>query len=251
MHIHLPKPLHGWPEFLGEVGIIVIGVLIALGAEQVVEAVHDRHVAAKTREALNDEIAGNLGIVEVRAAAEPCVERRLNTLRQMVDQWGRTGSFETPRLVALAPGFRVFLPRYEAAISSGRFARLSREEQYRFGSIVNGFRLYDELQAPESLAWAKLRILQSGPDALSETDRTVIRQALQEATYLDFAARTSAKQLLARADRFGFKPDMRQFRDFAPQLWKSGRFAPSICLDINTSPDEAARITGQVTRLPQ
>lgn len=34
MHIHLPKPLHGWREFLAEVGIIVLGVLIALGAEQ-------------------------------------------------------------------------------------------------------------------------------------------------------------------------------------------------------------------------
>jgi hypothetical protein len=38
MHFHLPKPLHGWREFTGEVGIIVIGVLIALGAQQVVEA---------------------------------------------------------------------------------------------------------------------------------------------------------------------------------------------------------------------
>jgi hypothetical protein len=32
MHFHLPKPLHGWREFAGEVGIIVLGVLIALGA---------------------------------------------------------------------------------------------------------------------------------------------------------------------------------------------------------------------------
>ena len=31
MSIHIPKPLHGWREFVGEVGIIVIGVLIALG----------------------------------------------------------------------------------------------------------------------------------------------------------------------------------------------------------------------------
>ncbi len=37
MHFHLPKPLHGCREFTGHVGIIVIGVLIALGAEQVVE----------------------------------------------------------------------------------------------------------------------------------------------------------------------------------------------------------------------
>jgi hypothetical protein len=31
MHFHLPKPLHGWREFAGEVGIIVVGVLIARG----------------------------------------------------------------------------------------------------------------------------------------------------------------------------------------------------------------------------
>ncbi len=30
MHLHLPKPLHGWREFPGEVGIIVIGVPLAL-----------------------------------------------------------------------------------------------------------------------------------------------------------------------------------------------------------------------------
>jgi hypothetical protein len=34
MHIHLPKPLHGWREFVGEVGIIAIGMPIAPGAAQ-------------------------------------------------------------------------------------------------------------------------------------------------------------------------------------------------------------------------
>lgn len=42
MHLHLPKPLHGWRAFAGEVGIIVLGVLIALGAEQLVETIHKR-----------------------------------------------------------------------------------------------------------------------------------------------------------------------------------------------------------------
>ena len=31
MRVSMPKPLHGWREFAGEVGIIVLGVLIALG----------------------------------------------------------------------------------------------------------------------------------------------------------------------------------------------------------------------------
>ncbi len=37
MHVHLPRPLHGWRELVGEVGVIVLGVLIALGAGQIVE----------------------------------------------------------------------------------------------------------------------------------------------------------------------------------------------------------------------
>ena len=49
MHVHLPKPFHGWREFIGEVGIIVIGVLIALSAEQFVEFVHDRAQAGTVR----------------------------------------------------------------------------------------------------------------------------------------------------------------------------------------------------------
>ena len=41
MHVHLPKPLHGWRAFVGEVGIIVLGVLIALGAGQIAESAHE------------------------------------------------------------------------------------------------------------------------------------------------------------------------------------------------------------------
>jgi hypothetical protein len=33
--IRISPNLHGWRQFVGEVGIIVVGVLIALGAEQV------------------------------------------------------------------------------------------------------------------------------------------------------------------------------------------------------------------------
>jgi hypothetical protein len=37
MDIHKPKPWRGWPGFMTEIGIIVIGMLIALGAVEVVE----------------------------------------------------------------------------------------------------------------------------------------------------------------------------------------------------------------------
>ena len=52
MRFLLPKPIHGWRAFSGEVGIIVIGVLIALGAQQVAERVRDRQLADQTRAAV-------------------------------------------------------------------------------------------------------------------------------------------------------------------------------------------------------
>jgi len=65
MHFHLPKPLHGWREFVGEVGIIVIGVLIALGAEQAVEAIHHRAQVDYAVKKLRAESMDNGGAVNL------------------------------------------------------------------------------------------------------------------------------------------------------------------------------------------
>ena len=49
MEIHKPNPIHNFREFLKEVGIIVLGVLIALGAEQTVEALPTRSPARRSK----------------------------------------------------------------------------------------------------------------------------------------------------------------------------------------------------------
>jgi len=60
MRVKLPKPLHGWREFVGEVGIIVLGVLIALRAQQVVETMQTHQRIRETRAALDAELSRNL-----------------------------------------------------------------------------------------------------------------------------------------------------------------------------------------------
>ena len=66
MHFHLPRPLHGWREFAGEVGIIVLGVLIALGAEQVLSSIHDRSEARHAR----DNVVYEVNRTSTSSAAE-------------------------------------------------------------------------------------------------------------------------------------------------------------------------------------
>lgn len=85
MHIHLPKPLHGWRAFVGEVGIIVIGVLIALSAEQVIETVHAHQRIRETRAALDAELSRDLAAFEWRASHRSCVRPRVAEL----DRWAK------------------------------------------------------------------------------------------------------------------------------------------------------------------
>ena len=82
MHFHLPKPLHGWREFAGEVGIIVLGVLIALAAEQGVERLHERTQVNEIRSALKAELADTRARWEFMRAADACERQRLDALQK-------------------------------------------------------------------------------------------------------------------------------------------------------------------------
>jgi hypothetical protein len=64
MDIHKPKPWHGVRELLKEIGTIVIGVLIAIGAEQAVEALHHRAQAREAAGKLRTESEENRPVVD-------------------------------------------------------------------------------------------------------------------------------------------------------------------------------------------
>ena len=66
-----PRPVRNWRGFLKEVGIIVLGVSIALAAEQAVEWFHWHNRVAEARKAIATETATNIsyGIRRMRYAA--------------------------------------------------------------------------------------------------------------------------------------------------------------------------------------
>ena len=88
MHVHLPKPLHGWREFAGEVGIIVFGVLIALGAEQAIEAIHWHRQVSEFRQTVDAELGDDWAAYQYRIQQEPCVKRRIGEVQQWLAAHG-------------------------------------------------------------------------------------------------------------------------------------------------------------------
>lgn len=76
----------GQRGFLAEVGIIVLGVLVALSGEQAVQALRWSHLVAQQREVLSDELRGALTEASVRLLQRPCFERRLRELRVVLER---------------------------------------------------------------------------------------------------------------------------------------------------------------------
>jgi hypothetical protein len=80
MHVRLLKPLHGWRAFVGEVGIIVLGVLIALGFGQLVNEWQWRQEVGTTRQTLANELVANANQGAMRIAVEDCLRDRIGEL---------------------------------------------------------------------------------------------------------------------------------------------------------------------------
>ena len=233
------RPPHGWNAVAWELAIVTLGVLIALAAQQLVETLHDRGVAAQTRAEVTDELNSDLMSIALRQSAEPCIERRLSELRAIVSQWEKAGSFETPKWVSQSPVIEIELSRYDAALSAGRLTLLSGDKQYQMGAVAARIRKFNEWQFAERVPWGRLRALQFGADALSANDRATVRSALQDAATFDYEIRIMAAQALPMARRYGFAPDAKGFREMAGEVWPGGKFTPSICASIDTPPEEA------------
>lgn len=103
MHFHLPRPMHGWRELAGEVGIIVVGVLIALGAEQVVEDWRWQQRVAHTTAELDGELHRNAASAYGWLTVAPCIDAQLQAIDVALASARQSGRVQptasmTPRL---------------------------------------------------------------------------------------------------------------------------------------------------------
>jgi hypothetical protein len=229
MHFHLPKPLHGWRAFAGEVGIIVIGVLIALGAEQFAESVHQHGEARAARENVVGEIEQNLDIFRRRAEIQPCIDRRLDEVEQLV----RSAPAQLPRplWIGRPQVFEFYTQRWNTASSGGRTSLLATEQQASLALFYSRFSASEQGEQIEQLAWARLRSLEVLPRLDPAAAKDMV-EALEEARYANWRIRTNGAQAETLATKAGYTP-----RDLG--LPPGSR---SICIPLRTARADAMKI---------
>jgi hypothetical protein len=213
MHFHLPKPLHGWRAFVGEVGIIVLGVLIALGAEQAVEAGHWHEKVGVVRKSLTGELANDRARWEWDVAYARCAMAPIDAL----DAWARAGAKTAPPGKSMSffglTYFSMHSANWSLATGSGTLDHFPVEEQLAFAALYDGIGHRQlEIQTASDLTY---RVQTLTPLAGDVQGRRELRAALG-VLKLTFEALASNDAYMRRHfDAVGVKPDR---RDFAADL---------------------------------
>lgn len=93
MEVHKPKLVANWRELLKEWGIIVLGVLTALLAEQAVQSIDWRHKVQAAIADMNNELSSGDGPQAYqRLAIHDCVATQLTAIQAAVEEGDRSRS---------------------------------------------------------------------------------------------------------------------------------------------------------------
>ena len=203
MEIHKPKAVHGWREFLTEIGIIVIGVLIALAAEQLVEWGRWQEKIGVGREAIHKEIGANATYYAFRVTAGPCVRRRLNELAAITEQLALHKPVAPIHFAGLHIGNLIVDNAWQAERAEQtltHFPRAELDHLSQFYAQQEDIRVWVE---KEEESWATLRMLEGDPNRLDPADISALRGALQQARNLNFLMALNSQVQLDQAQNLG------------------------------------------------
>ncbi len=168
MDIHRPKSLENWRDLAKEVGVIVIGVCIALLGEQAVEWLHWRNEVADTRDALNVEISHDIGTLDARASQAACIQGRLADVRTVLAMraTGRPAALKAPLGQPLF--WRPNTSVWQTALSGQVAAHMPLEMRLRHAGFYDYLNWFAARETEEADAWTVLGSLNDLPGSDSQ-----------------------------------------------------------------------------------
>lgn len=212
MRVKLPKPLHGWRVFAGEVGVIVLGVLIALGAQQIVQDWQWRRETSATRDALYREAADNLAAALQRSQQQPCVEQRLKEIAAIFAAHKAGNPIQILRPVGRPVSYYGRTDTWQVEIASQSLSHMSLDEKLAFAKAFGDYANLNNVLRLEQDSWLRLNVL-NAPDQLEAGDWPPLRQAYAQAQSLSARLKIITGDILdsvtlgQRANQLGRTPE--------------------------------------------
>jgi len=231
MRFRLLGPVHGWRSFLGEVVIVVLGVLIALGAQELLQSFNERRLAREARANVRAELGNNVAGMKSRDRIEPCIEDRLNAIAALLDQVRDDGKIASITWIGRPQFWLMSTAAIESAGSTGRLNLLPEREQLDYAQAYASVRNFQSNQLDEQHAWAQLRGI-AGATTLSAAQDANLRQALQTARYASWALHLASLQVQERLAKYRIRIEV------------PGNGSRSVCIPMTTSFADGVRRSG-------
>lgn len=165
--VKLPTPIRGWRVLAGEMGVIVVSVLIALGAQQLVERREWNQRAKASDEAIKEELGTAAAFSYERRVIQPCLQGKIRELAtKLVDNHGAW--IASPMKVASAQYLNVIPPAYRApsrtfiwdawttAMADGTVNHMPAARVQQYSALYNSVEHMAQLQEQEQSAGASL-----------------------------------------------------------------------------------------------
>lgn len=148
MEIHAPeKPIHSRKEFMFHMFTVVLGILIALGLEGIVEWAHHRALVREARENITTEIQRNKETID---AALPEYQQRGEALSHVVDtmhQLEKTTDAKARTLNFGMANHDLYSTAWQTATTSGAVTYMSYDELRRYTDVYVAQQTFSALQA--------------------------------------------------------------------------------------------------------
>jgi hypothetical protein len=236
MRFRLSKPLHGWRAFAGEVGIIVLGVLIALSAQEIAQDFQQRSDARDADRAIRGELELNMAKLKSRQEKMSCVVRRIEELQALIDTAGAQGrAIKTPSWVGRPQFWTMQMARWQATSQAGRAALLRPDDLALYGGMYGYMANVNAAMVDEQDDWARLRSLEHlqrlTPDMAFQLNTT-----LQQARYFNWRMNVWTTQLQSLFDRLHLRVVA---NDVPPSR--------SACVPMSTPREQAVRESNPYT----
>jgi len=206
MEIHAPhEPILSFREFLVHLAMVTVGILIALGLEQSVEAYHHHELAEEARSNMATEIADNKRELDSHLSGLDKIQAQRDDDIKLID---RLLAHEHLHELNMGLGFSgptLNSASWTTASSVGALAYMEYGTVKQFAEAYKLQDFYEHLQNDEigdvQKGVGMLQSLREGPEKVSDSELRAIKQQLQQGSAALSVIAQVGKQLSAEYDK--------------------------------------------------
>ena len=194
----------GSRNFLREIVIVVIGVLIALILQELVSNWREQRRAADIRRSMHTEIADFTEILSLRLRTQACITAKLDALDSILSKGGAVGPWQN---VGRPSYFFSSQSAWNSTASDLLSGHIDPETFRSYGELYQGITQYGARGQLEQDHWVVLRSLERQDVPIGGERRWRLLEAVAGARNEALILNAVATQMTALAAGLGIKPN--------------------------------------------